>query len=347
MKLAVLTWRRTAAWLCAGLVCTVALGCWAMTTGSTSISMSQLWGALWGTDPKSIHHTILWSVRLPRALFAVFVGAGLSLGGVAFQALLRNPLADPYILGISGGAALGATLALTSGSVLAVAAAVAPATAAMVGAVVALVPLFVMTRTSGGRLNAFVLLLSGVMFNAFASSVITLHKAIVSAQKAQELLFFLMGSLDVEHLPWTTLALCASVVTAAVGAIWWVSQDLNIMNLGDDDARALGVRVGAVRWWVILWASAAVAVCVAFTGLIGFVGLVVPHALRLTLGPDHRLLVPASALAGASALIVCDALARQSFGLFSTTLPVGVITALVGAPMFMVLLWRSTRQGGL
>lgn len=327
-----------------GSVCTIALGCWALTMGSTSISMGQLWEALTQASSTGPYHTILWNVRLPRALFAAVVGAGLSLGGVAFQALLRNPLADPYILGISGGAALGATLALASGSVLAVAGVLAPATAAMIGALVALIPLIVMARASRSGLNAFVLLLSGVMFNAFASSVITLHKAIVSAQKAQELLFFLMGSLDVEHLSGATLALCASVVGAALVAIWWVGQDLNIMSLGDDDARALGVRVGAVRWWVILWASAAVAVCVAFTGLIGFVGLVVPHALRLTLGPDHRLLIPMSALAGASTLLVCDALARQSFSLFSTTLPVGVITALVGAPLFMVLLWRSTKQ---
>lgn len=338
----VLTWRRMILCVAALMIMDGLIVMWSLSVGSSGVGPLAFWQAWWGGDVSGTQN-ILLNIRLPRVAFACLVGAGLSLGGVSFQALLRNPLADPYVLGISGGAALGATVALASSSLMAWFPALGVTGMALLGALLALVPLYFVGKRASTGLSTLVLLLSGVMFNAFASALITLHKALVSAQKAQELLFFLMGSLAVEHLSTTVIASCAVVVLLCVVAIWWVARDLNMMSLGDDEALALGVNVHRVRVWVIWWSSVAVAICVAYTGLIGFVGLVVPHALRLLLGPDHRLLIPTSVLAGMGMVTLCDAIARQSFTLFSTTLPVGVITALVGAPLFMFLLLKTTR----
>lgn len=293
-------------------------------------------------DGDATARAILWMARLPRVVMGAIVGAGLSLSGVCFQALLKNPLADPYVLGISGGAALGATLWLALG--LGAALLWGPWLGAILGAGFSLLLLWMIQRGGGAGLDPLALLLSGVIFNAFASALITFIKAVVSATKAQELLFYLMGSLSVEGLGWLSIGISAAVVFAGLAAILPKWRALDVLSLGDEEALALGVEVEGLRRWVVGWASLVVAVCVAFTGLIGFVGLVIPHGLRLALGPGHRILLPASALFGAAFVVVCDGVARQSFSLFSTTLPVGVITATIGAPLFVLLLMRSLRE---
>ncbi|MFW5968088.1 MAG: FecCD family ABC transporter permease, partial [Persicimonas sp.] len=298
----------------------------------------------WSLD--ATQEAIVTQARLPRVAFAGIVGAALATSGAVFQTVLRNPLADPYILGISGGAALGGTILLTVGTLVVGSATIGVPIAAFVGAMGALGVIFaVESWTPPGRASNYVLLLTGVVFNAFAGAIIMFLKSVVSAEKAQELLFYLMGSLSVEGTGWITVAASACAVAACVAGMIWYARDLNALSMGDDEAAALGVDVPAVRRATVVLSSIAVAVAVAFSGLIGFVGLVVPHGIRLLVGPDHRVLLPTCAVGGAAFLIVSDLAARSAFDLFSTALPVGVVTAAIGAPLFMYFLWRSmTKQ---
>jgi iron complex transport system permease protein len=316
-----------------------------LSAGSSALVGPGDWlGWLTGSDPDARQHAVMFQARLPRTWLAGLVGAALGASGAAFQAMLRNPLADPYVLGVSGGAALAGTLFLAVGG--SAMAGMGLPLASLGGAGATLLMLWAMQRRlPPGRTGAWAVLLIGVLFNAFASSLITLLKSIVSAQKAQELLFYLMGSLAAESMTTAELAVCTALIGISLAALIAQAPALNLLGLGDEDARALGVEPGRVRGWTIVSGSAAVAVAVAYSGLIGFVGLVVPHALRLVLGPDLRLLLPAAALGGAAYLTACDLAARMGFGLIGTTLPTGVISALVGAPLFALLLWRSLGRG--
>ncbi|QSQ22703.1 iron ABC transporter permease [Pyxidicoccus parkwayensis] len=304
------------------------------------------------TDPASTDALVFNSIRLPRALLGAIVGAGLAASGTTLQGLLRNPLADPFVLGVSGGAALGATLALTLGLATvgeaapgmgdALARLSAPALFAFLGAGASI--LFVLSASRGAAGRApYAALLTGVIFNSFASAAITLLKTLSAPDRLGEILYWLVGALNIEH--GDTLALSALLQAGAIGVMWALSGRLNLLSLGDDDATSLGVPVAATRRWLLLASSASVAGAVALTGLIGFVGLIVPHLLRLVFGPDQRLLVPLSALGGAAFLLLSDLVARLAFPLFNQDLPVGVVTALLGGPLFLVLLRRRTRLG--
>ncbi len=315
--------------------------------GEQSISLSA---AL--SDPASTDAVIFWSLRLPRALLGAVVGAGLAASGATLQGLLRNPLADPFVLGVSGGAALGATLALavgfaTVGEVApglggAWARLSAPALFSFLGAGAAI--LFVLSASRGPAARApYAALLTGVVFNAFASAAITLVKTLSDPDRLGEILYWLAGALGYER--GATLVLSALLQGGAIGVMWVLSARLNLLSLGDDDAASLGVPVAATRRWLLLASSASVAGAVALTGLIGFVGLIVPHLLRLAFGPDQRLLVPLSALGGAAFLVLSDLLARLAFPLFGAEPPVGVVTALLGGPLFLALLRRRVRLG--
>lgn len=320
----------------AGLAALAGLG-W----GSSSFGGMELISALLRGSLDESQRLIVLEARLPRVVFGLLVGATLAVAGAVFQALLRNPLADPYILGVSGGAALGGTVVFAFGLPVALAGFGVPA-AAFGGALGAVALILLVGRWApGGRAGTYVLLLTGVVFNAFAGAVITFIRTIISPQKAHELLFYLVGSLDVEGSGVPAMGLVAAAVFASIGGAIWYARDLNVLSLGDDEAAALGVDVGRTRRHVVLASSLGVAVCVAFTGLVGFVGLVVPHGVRLALGPDHRLLLPASALLGGAFLVLADLAARTAFGLFSTALPVGVVTAFIGAPIFLAFLKAS------
>jgi iron complex transport system permease protein len=323
-----------------------ALGCAlvALAYGSSGFGgWSVVWGVLTGSLDAA-EQAIIVQARLPRVVFAAIVGAALATSGAVFQTVLRNPLADPYILGISGGAALGGTIFMTIGTVVFGAVVIGVPAAAFIGALGALGLIFAVERwTPAGRASNYVLLLTGVVFNAFASAIIMFLKSVVSAQKAQELLFYLMGSLAVEGTDVGVIVACAVTVALCVVGLMWFARDLNALSLGDDDAAALGVPVARVRGWTVVISSVMVAVAVAFSGLIGFVGLVVPHGIRLVVGPDHRVLLPTCAIGGAAFLTMSDLVARSAFGVFSTTLPVGVVTAAIGAPLFVLFLWRSMR----
>ena len=279
---------------------------------------------------------VLFGLRLPRALLGALVGAALAASGSALQALLRNPLADPFVLGVSGGAALGTTLALALG-LLALA---GPSLFAFAGAMGAMALVLAAGRT---RSSPYAALLTGVVFNAFAAAVITCVKTLLTPDQVGEILYWLAGTLGYERL--RTLAVAVAIQVVALGVLWMESGRLNLLTLGDDEAASLGVPVRRTRWWVLIAASLSVAGAVALSGLIGFVGLIVPHLLRLWLGPDQRLLIPASALGGAAFLVTADLLTRLLFPVFHAEPPVGVVTAVLGGPLFVWLLHRREAMG--
>jgi iron complex transport system permease protein len=309
-----------------------------LATGAGTISLSA---ALRGQEPDA---TVLFRLRVPRVLLAAEVGAALSVAGVALQALLRNPLADPFVFGLSGGAAIGTALvAVFSGGALIAAASwigLLPAQlAAVAGAMAAALLVFTLGRARGQLVPQRALLV-GVVFNSFASALVLSMEAILKPEQTQAVMLWLAGTLGYEAMPLLAgagiaLLLPALVLTALAGR-------LNLLALGDEGAAALGVDVARTRLFAFFAASAAVGVAVAFTGLVGFVGLVVPHAVRLVAGPDHRVVLPASALGGAAFLVLADALARFLFRGLGAEPPVGAVTALIGAPLFVVLL-RSRR----
>jgi iron complex transport system permease protein len=305
-------------------------------------------GASFGTDPVSIvtavldsssrDHDIVFEVRLPRVLLAALAGAGLSVVGVALQALLRNPLAEPFVLGVSGGSAFGATIAilfgLTGATVLG--ASLVPI-AALAGGVGATVLVHAFAAAAPGSRGTSVLL-SGIVVNAIASAAITFVKTLIVPAKAQELLFWLMGFLDVP----SRASLVALAVYGGIGTaiLLYDAARLNVLSLGDDAAEHLGIRVRVVEIRTLLASSLVVGAIVSVTGLIGFVGLIVPHVLRRLLGADTRVLMPASLGLGGAALVLCDLVSRGSFRWLHTEPPVGAVTALVGGPLFLFLLRR-------
>jgi iron complex transport system permease protein len=275
------------------------------------------------------------AVRLPRVALAALAGAALASAGAALQALLRNPLADPFVIGVSGGAALGGALVIGLGA----AATLWVEGGAMAGAAASTLLLAWFLRREHGSTDAT--LLAGVVFNAFASAIITVLKTTLSAEKTQSMLFWLIGTID--YVTPSTLAIVGTLVMLGIGILLRHAGGLELLSLGPDEAERLGLDAGRVRLSTYAAASLLVGAVVPVTGLIGFVGLVVPHALRLTVSSDQRLLLPASALGGAAALLLFDGAARLSFLLFSTELPTGALTALFGAPLFA---WALVRHLG-
>ncbi|MBN1614631.1 MAG: iron chelate uptake ABC transporter family permease subunit [Deltaproteobacteria bacterium] len=279
-----------------------------------------------------LERTILFSIRLPRALFAGIVGASLSLAGVVFQALLRNPLADPYILGISGGSAVGAMAGIIIG---AGALTLGTAGFAFLGA---LVTIFLVLGIAGrGRvIQSTTLLLSGVIINAFFSALIMILIAISSNADLHNVMFWLMGDLSVASRP--EMLAAAFFLLLGFVVIYGYGRALNLITTGEETAMQLGVNVESAKRRLLVTASLVTAAAVSMSGIIGFVGLMIPHMMRMTVGPDHRLLLPAATLFGASFLALADTIARTAMA--PTELPVGVITALCGAPYFIFLLRR-------
>jgi len=276
--------------------------------------------------------TILFSIRLPRVLFAALVGAALSAAGVVFQALLRNPLADPYILGISSGAAVGAIIGIVIG------AAVIPFGVpflAFAGATVTVLMVFTIGRTRRG-IESNTLLLAGVIVNAFFSAVIMFLISVADNADLHNITFWLMGNLSLVTLREIAFLLVFSVGGFAV--IYSYARHLNCLVIGEETALQLGINVERTKIMLFLAASLMTGVAVAFSGVIGFVGLIIPHIMRMLFGSDHRLVLPASFLFGASFLAVADTIARTAVS--HNELPVGVITALCGAPYFIYLLRR-------
>ncbi len=275
---------------------------------------------------------IVLDLRLPRILLGILVGAALSVAGAGFQALLRNPLADPYVLGVSSGAALGTIVALLAAPRIS---AVAMG-AAFAGAALTILAVYLLGRR-GGQLDSYTLLLAGIITASFLSAVIMFLMTTLPGRELRGMAFWLMGDLSTPlpiGLRWPFL-----VLALAVGAIYTTAADLNLLLAGEQEAAHLGVNVRRVKLVVYLAASLLTGLAVAASGAIGYVGLLVPHVMRMLFGTDYRLLILTSALGGAIAVVLADTLARTIVA--PTELPVGAMTAIAGAPVFIYLLRRK------
>ena len=284
----------------------------------------------------SYQELILLSVRLPRIIFAAIVGASLSLAGVVFQALLRNPLADPYVLGISGGSALGAIIGIIAG---AGAFALGVPALAFCGALVTVFLVFIVGGGSRGLLLDHSLLLAGVVVNSFFSAAILFSLSIVDSMELHSISFWLMG--DLSRATPHQIAIAAVCLLMGFILLYPQARKLNLMVQGEETALQLGVNVRTTKYALLIITSLLTAVAVSLCGIVGFVGMMVPHMMRLAIGSDHRLLLPVAALFGASFLVAADTLARVI--LAPSELPVGVVTALCGAPYFIFLMRRRLR----
>ena len=306
--------------------------------GTRSISLYDLAALLFhaatgrSDQISSDFRLIILDIRWPRILLAMIVGASLSVAGASFQALLRNPLADPYVLGVSSGAALGSILSLIWAEQLPG----ATPFGAFIGAIAATAAVYFLGQR-GGELDSYTLLLGGIVTASFLSALIMFLMTTISGRELRGMAFWLMGDLSTPtplSPAWLFL-----VLILAVGAIYTTSADLNLLLGGEQEAMHLGVHVVRVKLVVFLGASLLTGLAVSVSGAIGYVGLMVPHLIRLLFGSDYRLLIPATALGGAIAVVVADTLARTLVS--PTQLPVGAMTALVGAPVFIYLLRRS------
>ncbi|OGR17593.1 MAG: iron ABC transporter permease [Desulfobacterales bacterium GWB2_56_26] len=278
---------------------------------------------------------VVMDVRLPRILTAALVGAGLAMSGVIYQGILLNPLADPYTLGISSGAAFGASVAL-----LASVAGLGHFPVPLFAFAGAIATLFIVMRLStfNGQISAQTLILSGVIVGAILSAGISFLKYLADEQVAI-IIFWLMGSFAAST--WTGVLMVGGVVLAGTMIAMYYGRDLNIMSLGRRSSDSLGVETARIRITLLLIASLVTAVCVAVTGIIGFIGLIVPHLMRYLVGPDNRRLLPASILAGAILLLLADTVTRA---VLPVEVPIGVLTALIGGPFFC-LIFRQKQKG--
>jgi iron complex transport system permease protein len=284
------------------------------------------------------HETIVLSLRLPRALLAAMVGSALALAGAGFQAISRNPLADPYVLGVSSGAAFGVVLGVLTGLSTGAGILLSPLFG-FAGALVAAVAVYGIASIDG-RLPIQTLLLAGVVVSLFFASAIMLASAMIQAEELQGVVFYLMGQMRVVGFP-TMAAVAACLVTGA-GLIYVQALPLNLLAAGEEAATQLGVSPERVKRIIFVACSLVTGAAVSASGSVAFVGLMVPHAVRLCLGPDNRLVIPASLLAGAIFLVVADTVARTVAA--PTEIPVGVVTAFLGAPLFAYLLRSRYRS---
>jgi iron complex transport system permease protein len=303
--------------------------------GSTSISLRRAFD--WSTPFRdNTDAQIFFVARLPRTLAGACVGASLAASGVVFQGLLRNPLATPFTLGVSAGAALGAMLAITFDWSLAAAGISAVPLASFAGSFTAVAIVYVLSRAKHRGLSTNVLLLAGVTLNAFFSALILFVQYFADYTDTYRTLRWLMGDLDISS--YGPLLAAAPLLVISFIIFAWLARPLNLLSVGDDTAESRGLNVAAAQRAAFLSASLATGAAVSVGGPIGFVGIIVPHLVRLIVGPDHRLVLPAATLFGAAFLVGCDVLSRTLIA--PVTLPVGVIDTIIGGPFFLWLLIR-------
>ena len=325
-------------WLAAVSVLSVALSLCVLAgfcAGSTVQSPGEVFAALTGKgDVDPVVASIIWRIRLPRVVLAAMVGASLSLAGLVMQTLLRNPVAEPYVLGVSGGSAVGAILGIVLGlprfpwvTSLAFAG----------GMFTLLLALAVASRQLAEKKDT--LILAGVMINAFCSSIIMFLVSLTQDSRLHNVLYWLMG--DLASTDNSQVSILTLLLPPCFVLLWMFARPMNLLLMGEEMAATMGVSVRITPLCLLGVTSFMVSATVCHSGLLGFVGLVVPHVFRLLLGPDHRLLIPSCLLGGASYLVLCDVLARSlpAHG----EMPVGIVTAMIGAPLFILLLARSRR----
>lgn len=305
----------------------------ATTQGAMVLPLKSLWHP--GDDAL---RQIWLTIRLPRVLLALVVGAALALSGCVMQGLFRNPLADPGLLGISSGSALAVACWLVLPlPVPALVALYAPMLAAFIGSLAVMVVIFLLSQARDNSLSR--LLLVGIAINALCGAAVGLLSWLSNDAQLRQLSQWGMGSLG--QAQWSTLLVATTLILPAAVAVWWVARQLNLLQLGDEEAHYLGVNVPQLQRVMLLCSALLVAAAVAISGIIGFIGLVVPHLMRMWLGADHRALVPGSLLAGAILLLIADTAARTV--VVPAEMPVGLITSLLGAPWFLWLIFRQRR----
>ncbi|MDR0635642.1 MAG: iron ABC transporter permease [Treponema sp.] len=311
-----------------------------LASGSVFFSPTQLMEAL--RDTEGTTALILFEIRLPRLILAMAVGAALAVSGAAFQGIFRNSLADPYVIGASSGAALGAAIAVSTG--LTFIGPISPISlCAFCGALLAVALAFTIARSAGNPPPATALLLAGTALSALFSSLLSLI-LLLKDQTFQRVYFWLLGSLN--GTTWSALSAVLPVMTLGCLIVFLHARPLDLLLQGEDVAESLGIEVRKTRSAIALGAALATAAAVSASGVIGFVGLIAPHTMRLLIGPSHKRLLPSSALAGALLVLVADCVARSAAG--SLELPIGVITSLCGAPFFIwLLIHHSGRLGRL
>lgn len=321
----------------------------ASTVGTAHISLGQAIRIVVGKIPKlsslvdtglipSNHIAIIWQVRMPRIMLSAMIGACLAAVGACFQGLFCNPLADPYILGISNGAGLGATVAIVMGLRGLAYGVGYVSLLAFLGALITAIVVYLIANV-GGRLPAVNLILSGVAVGFFASSFVTVLMAL-NRENTERIIMWLMGSVNAAN--WQQVAILFPVTVVGCLILCLFARELNAIGAGEETAKSLGVKVETVKKLLLGVSSLLVAVCVSVSGIIGFVGLVIPHVARLIVGPDQRALLPFSTVIGALFLVLCDTIARSVIP--PAELPLGAVTALCGAPYFCYLLIKAKKK---
>ncbi len=312
----------------------VGLTLFATTLGAMRLPLANLWAS----GDEVLRHIWL-TIRLPRVLLALLVGSALALSCCVMQGLFRNPLADPGLLGISSGAALAVAFWLVLPlSVPALVALYAPMLAAFIGSLGVMAVIFVLSKAGDGSLSR--LLLVGIAINALCGALVGMLSWVSNDAQLRQLSLWGMGSLG--QAEWSTLLVAATLIIPSSLVVWWLAARLNLLQLGDEEAHYLGVNVRLLQRILLLCSAVLVAAAVAISGVIGFIGLVVPHLMRMWLGPDHRGLVPGSLLAGAILLLIADTLARTVAA--PAEMPVGLLTSVLGAPWFLWLIFRQQRS---
>ena len=312
----------------------------ALVAGAYDISLAEVWKSvaahLTGNsapDIPKVRDVIVWKIRMPRLLLAAVSGMALAASGAAYQGCFRNPLVEPYILGVSSGAACGAALAILFPAVL------PPLPVSAFLFALLAVSITGLLASSRGTVPPVALVLAGIIVGALFSAGVGIMKYLAADTQLREITFWMMGGFH--YASWADTRLTALLVLPCIGCIWLLGWRLNVLSLGDEDARSLGVNPVRIRAVLVVLATVCAAACVASAGIIGWVGLMAPHAARMLFGPDNRWAIPAAALMGAIYLLICDTLART---LTQAEIPVSIITAILGAPYLLWLLRAKGRE---
>lgn len=306
--------------------------------GSVFLSISEIWSTLIGRGAE-ISNSILWKIRLPRTVLVILTGAALGVSGASYQGLFRNPLADPYLIGVASGAGLGAVIAMTFQWPYSFWGLVAIPLAAFVTGLLTVFTVYAIARI-GHTVPTTNLILAGVAISSFATSL-TSFLMLRSSDEMRRALGWLLGGSILNG--WNSILAVLPFLVIGIGFLLVNGHALNLLQFGDDQAQQLGLNVTRTRTLILVAASLATAAAVSFSGIIGFVGLVVPHLMRMWVGADYRKLLPLSLISGASALLIADVISRVV--LAPQEIPVGIVTALAGAPFFLWILRRSKNQG--
>lgn len=317
------------------LVVAVWLG---VSIGSVKIPISTLWNA----EADATATNILWKIRMPRVVLAGLVGASLAISGAAFQGLLKNPLADPYTLGVSSGASVGAVMTLFFGISIPFLGTYTLPIFSMVGAALTMFLVLGFARLVDRAMRMETIILTGIIFGSFLGSVLSLMIAL-TGEELRQIIGWLLGSVSMRG--WNYITMILPFVVVGSFMLWLNRRELNAMLFGEERAHHLGVDVKRRKFAILIGGSILTGSAVAVSGTIGFVGLVVPHMTRLLWGSDHRHLLTLSFMNGATLLIICDLIARTIIS--PTELPVGVITAFIGAPVFAFIFYKQRRKGGM